>query len=322
MSRILLIGAGPLGRATLPHLLENGDEVLLATRSGTRLPGTTPITADITSPGFADAVPAVDGIIAASNFPYGTWARNWPPAITHMLALAEREHAVFVLAGSIYSYGPPAGPMRESDPLTATYTNGRMRTEVWQRTLATHRAGLIRATEIRGSDYVGVATGPNAHGGDRVLVPALAGRTVRPLGSPDQPHTWTATADFGRMLARAVHDESMWGRPWHVPSAPACTQRELISLALRLAGRTGDDAVPRIRAVPSWTVHAAGLVSPGMRGLADALYQFEAPFVMDDSDARTLLGETHTPLEETLSDAVAALDPSQPSFSHGAASRK
>ncbi|MEE1617979.1 hypothetical protein [Brachybacterium sp. J153] len=50
-----------------------------------------------------------------------------------------------------------------------------------------------------------------------------------------------------------------------------------------------------------------GLLSADTRRLAEATYQFTSPWLMDDRDARTLLGEDHTPLEVTLRAAMDAL---------------
>jgi hypothetical protein len=49
-----------------------------------------------------------------------------------------------------------------------------------------------------------------------------------------------------------------------------------------------------------------GWFSPVMRAIGQTSYQMEAPFICDDTDTRDLLGETHTPLEETLAGMVAA----------------
>lgn len=306
-TRVTLVGAGPLGRATLPHLIEHGDEVTLVTRSGSSLPGLAgTLAADVTVPGSLAAAPEADVLLVVCNFPYGRWPRDWPPAIAQLLELAARDHARVVLAGSLYSYArPPRGPMRADEPLVDTWVNGRLRREVWEQVLAARADGRIAgAVEVRGSDYVGPRTGPNAHGGDRVLQPALEGRTVRPLGNPDLPHAWTATADFGRLLARAAHDPAMEGRAWHVPNAPAVSLRELVTTALATVGRTD---TPRISPVPTVLLRAAGLFDVDTRRLAEATYQFTAPWLVDDTPARTELGETHTPLEESLRAAMLAL---------------
>ncbi|SJM54434.1 NAD-dependent epimerase/dehydratase family protein [Gulosibacter sp. 10] len=304
MTRTIVIGAGPIGRASAESLLSRGHEVAVVTRSGTRPPGTDAFVADITLPGTASRLPDAGAILLCANFPYGTWHRDWPPAIATAIAAAERTGAVLVIAGNLYAYGPSAAPFTERDPLAAEYRNGKVRAEVWRRALAAHEAGRIRAVEVRGSDYIGADTGPGAHGGDRLLRPVLAGRPASILGDPDQPHAWTSIDDFGRMLALAAEDERMQGRPWHVPNAPACSMRELARIALRAAGLARE---PGFRRLPRPLLRLLATFSPAMAGLRDAAYQFDAPFLVDDSDARTILGLDHTPLATTIAAAVRAL---------------
>lgn len=304
MSRITVIGAGPLGRAATASLTEQGADITVATRSGTALPGAQSVSADITAAAAVDALPTADAIIACCNFPYGAWQQNWPLAIEHLIAAAEQRQATLVIAGNLYAYGPSTGPFKETDPFRAEYRNGRVRAQVWRSALAAHDDGRIRATEIRGSDYIGPRTGGNTHGGDRLLRPAITGKTARILGDPDQPHSWTAVSDFGSLLARAATDASMWGRAWHVPTAAPVSIRELATLATRIAGVA---TAPKLQRLPRWLIHLLALASPAVAGLRDAAYQFDAPFVIDDTDARELLSLTATPLETTIEAAVRAL---------------
>ncbi|MGO1545369.1 MAG: NAD-dependent epimerase/dehydratase family protein [Gulosibacter sp.] len=310
MSRITVIGAGPLGRATTRALLDRGDEVTVVTRSATVIPGASAVAVDITAPGSTSQFPDSDAIVACCNFPYGAWHRHWPPAIENLIAAAKQQDATLVIAGNLYAYGESATPFKESDEFRANYRNGRVRAAVWKAALEAHTEGRIRTVEVRGSDYIGPHTGENAHGGERLLRPALEGKTASIVGDPDQLHTWTAVSDFGALLARATTDSQMWGRPWHVPNAPACTIRELAAQALEISAdenRIPVSAPPRIRKMPRALLSILSLVSPAMAGIRDAAYQFDAPFLVDDSDARTQLGVTHTPLRETLTEAVRAL---------------
>ncbi|MDJ1372555.1 NAD-dependent epimerase/dehydratase family protein [Gulosibacter molinativorax] len=312
MSHIIVLGAGPLGRAATAALLDRGDAVTVATRSGTVLPGAAAIQADVTDSESMASLPKFDAIVACVNFPYGQWQQNWPPAIDNLIALAERLDAPLVIAGNLYSYGPSATAFKETDDMRATYRNGQIRADVWRKALAAHHAGRIRATEIRGSDYVGPNTGMSAHGGDRLLGPATTGKTAFIIGDPDQPHAWTATRDFGAMLARATTQEQMWGRPWHVPSAPPLTIRELSTLAAKLAG---NDAPPRILSMPRPLLRVLAPFNSAMSAILDASYQFDYPFRVDDTDARTLLGMTHTPIETTVAEAVRAMQAPEPASS-------
>ena len=318
MATTLIIGAGPLGRATAAHLIADDREVVVATRSGRALPGSESLALDITHPEAPEVIArlasdraGIAAIVAAFNWPYPRWAERWPPATEHLIAASERTGAPLVLVGNLYGYAAPGvgadgtpHALREDDPVEPPSKAGRIRAEVWRRILAAQTSGRIRATEIRGSDYIGPATGPYSHGGDRLMIPVLEGRVARPIGSADQPHSWTSTDDFGRMLARATHDERMLGRAWHVPNAPACTIRELAESALARDGRPGERA--RLQVVPAWAIAAMSPFAPFLRELHGLLYQFTRPFVVDDTAARTELGETNMSLETTLDAAIAA----------------
>ncbi|GAA2179236.1 NAD-dependent epimerase/dehydratase family protein [Brooklawnia cerclae] len=301
----LVVGAGPLGRSATAHLVADDHRVTLVTRSATSLPGARPLAADVTSADLPARLPDdIEAVVACCNFPYGRWDRYWPSAIRNLIAAAERSGAVLVLAGNLYAYAPPTRPMRETDPQTSTTINGRVRALVWSEAMTAHEAGRVRVVEVRGSDYVGPGAGANSHA-TRVVPAVLGGGTARPLGDPEQPHTWTAVDDFGRLLARATRDEAMWGRAWHVPSAPAVSMREYCNALRATAGLPGP---ARVSALPGWVVRSAGLVSADLRSVGQQLYQFERPFVMDDSDARTMLGESHTDFDQTLAAVVAQAD--------------
>ncbi|MCD7100705.1 NAD-dependent epimerase/dehydratase family protein [Pseudoclavibacter sp. 13-3] len=314
-SHALVIGAGPLGRATAEHLLHGGHAVTIAARHP--LPADDPVAAvgaasarlDVTTPESQDAVAALrpDAIVACCNWPYQQWQQMWPRAVQNLIAMAERSDAVLVLAGNLYTYARTADPLREDSLVDPPSALGRVRASVWEAVRVADAAGRIRGVEIRGSDYFGPGAGAGAHAGDRLVGPVLAGRTAYPIGDPDQPHTWTAIADMGRLLARAAFDPLMWARTWHVPSAPACTLRDLATEILRaqteLEDRDPTDVGPRLRPVPTWMLAALGVVSPMLRQMRTVSYQFTAPFVMDDSAARAELGEQETPLAETV-DAV------------------
>ena len=150
---------------------------------------------------------------------------------------------------------------------------------------AAHQAGLIRAVEVRGSDYMGAGPGDYAHV-PRVIAKALQGKTVGVLGSTDQPHTWTDIRDMGRALATVATEESAWGRVWHAPSNPPRTQAEAINDVLASVG-----AKPvTVRAMPNVVLTIAAPFVPILRELRETLYQFTSPYVMDSSAITAAFG--------------------------------
>ena len=94
---------------------------------------------------------------------------------------------MLVTIGNLYGYGPVDGPMTEDTPLAATGAKGRVRNRMWADALAAHRAGRVRVTEVRGSDYVGAGRHlaaddwccPGCSRGQRVVLPVDCGRPAQ-----------------------------------------------------------------------------------------------------------------------------------------------
>ena len=298
MAHHLILGAGPVGRATATLLSRDGHDVTLASRSGSgvAIDGVRRLALDAAD--TAALVAAADGQDALYNClnpAYHRWVTDWPPLANGLLAAAERSGAVLVTASNLYAYGPVSGPMMEGMPDASTEAKGRVRARMWADALAAHTSGRLRAVEVRASDYLG----PGVGGGGALtrLVPALRqGKRPLVLGSPDQPHTWTDVRDVARTLVAVAGIESAWGRVWHVPSSEPRTQREALTEIAAVLGRPL--ASPRVMGVRS--LRTLGLFSPLLRELAGTVYQFTGPFVMDSTAAQRVLGLAPTAWAETV----------------------
>lgn len=314
MSRHTVLGKGPIGRTLAAHLAAAGHEVHVLSRSGPR-PGT-PTRTEHPGGGTVEhhRVDGTDADLLTAhtqgsaalyncvNPAYHRWVEDWPPVAEALLTAAERTGAVLVITGNHYGYGAATPHMHEDDALASRETKGRVRARMWQDALARHEAGRVRVTEVRGGDYLGPGTEPHAHLGARALTPLLAGRTLRPVGSADQPHTWTYLPDFAAAMVRAGELPAAWGRPWHVPSPAPLTYREAVE---RFAAAAGVP-VPRIAPVPVWALRVAGVVQPMLREIAAVSYQFTAPFVADDATSRRALGLEATGWDEIVRTTLAA----------------
>jgi nucleoside-diphosphate-sugar epimerase len=245
------------------------------------------------------------------NPAYHRWTTDWPPIAAALLAAAEQSGAVLAITGNLYGYGPVAGPLTEDVPLAATGRKGRVRAAMWADALKAHRAGRVRTFEVRGSDYLGGNSLLSA-----VVTPALrTGRTAWVPADLDAPHTWTNVRDVARLLVAAADDPTAWGRPWHVPSAPPASIRELAAIAAAQLGTTA-----RLRPVPYPVLWSAGLAVPLMRELRETQHQFRAPFVLDSSAAQRHFGLAPQPLEESVRLDLA--NPRDPRATSAAAARR
>ena len=111
MARHLIIGAGPIGRATTTALQKRGHTVTIATRSGTRYGSAESVTLDATdTPALTRAATGCDSIIVCTNPPYHQWAKEWPPIIDSVVRAGRRypRHALCSWETSTPSGGLPA----------------------------------------------------------------------------------------------------------------------------------------------------------------------------------------------------------------------
>jgi nucleoside-diphosphate-sugar epimerase len=302
MGKHLIVGAGPVGAATARLLAERGEEVVVVTRSGSgAAPGIGTARLDATdAAALGELASGAAVLYNCANPAYHRWATDWPPLAAALLDAAERSGAVLATVGNLYPYGAVTAPMTEQTPMNPNSVKGRVRAQMWSDALARHRAGRIRATEVRGSDYIGHRS--QSLMGDRVVPRLLAGRGVQVPRSADTAHSWTFTWDVARLLVAVGEDERAWGSPWHVPSNAPRSQREVIGDLASAAGV----APVKVGEIPGVALKALGLVNPTVRALGEVAYQLEQPFVIDSSAAEKAFGLEPTPWAEGLARTVDA----------------
>jgi hypothetical protein len=61
----------------------------------------------------------------------------------------------------------------------------------------------------------------------------------------------------------------------------------------------------KVTKVPTVALRVLGLFSTDVRELPKTLYQFEAPFIIDDSETRHTFGLEPTPWDEVLTSTIA-----------------
>ena len=303
MGTHLVIGAGAVGTEVARRLAVSGHEVVVVTRggSGPTLAGIRNVAADASSvDALLAAAPRADALYNCVNPEYHRWAQDWPPLASAFLSYAERTGAVLATCSNLYGYGPVDGPITESLPLAAVGTKGKVRAAMWRDAQALHDAGRIRATEVRGSDYIWPGD-QSLVGSARVVPRILAGKSVSLIGSVDAEHSWTYPVDVARLLIEVAANERAWGRAWHVPTNPARTQRQVIDDLADAAGV----AHVRVSQLSPFITGLLGLFNPAIRELKETAYQRDRAFVMDDSAARTTFGIEPTPWSEILKVVIA-----------------
>lgn len=307
MSLHVIVGGGATGVATAQLLAGRGEQVRIVTRrgSGPEHPAIERIAADATDSDRLGALAVgATALYNCANPQYHRWLTDWPPLASSFLTAAERSGATLVTLSCLYGYGPVDGPMTEETPLAATHPKLRMRADMWRDALAAHRAGRIRATEVRASDYLQANSILTFALGE----PLLAGRRAYSPAPLDQPHSWTSINDVASILATAAGDERAWGKAWHVPTTAPLTVREL---ATRFTEASGLPA-PKLTTIPRPALWATGLFSPMVRELRTTRYQFDRPFVLDSSAATRTFGLRPEPIDHALRETARLLSPAVP----------
>ncbi len=302
MSEHVIVGAGAVGSAVATLLAERGEHVRLISRRGTgpECAGIERVAADATDTQRLTELAAGAAVLYnCANPQYHRWFTDWPPLASALLTTAARTGAVLAAMSNVYGYGPVRGPISQQAPAAATHPKLRLREQMWQDALAAHRAGRIRATEVRASDYI-EQNGLLSFGLGKAL---LAGRRAYSPAPLDVPHSWTAIADCARALITVAADVRAYGQAWLVPTGPALTVRQL---AARFAEANGTPAA-KLTAIPYPVLWAYGEFSPMVKELRTTRYQFTAPFVIDASATTQTFGLQPTPIDDALRDAAARL---------------
>lgn len=300
MAKHVIVGAGTIGASTARVLVERGHEVVVVSRRGTPVEGTTGVAADAADgTRLAEIAHGADALYNCANPQrYHTWSKAWPPIANALLQAAEASGAVLVTMSNLYGYGAVDEPMREDTPFRPTTVKGWIRARMWRDAKELHDAGRIRATEARASDYVGA--GPMSVLDTVVLSKIATGGRPIWLGDPDAPHSWTYTADAGQTMAALGTDERAWGRPWHVPTNPAISAREAAVRAAELIGA----AKPKLTRVPYAAFWASGVVNRDYRAMREMQYQFTRPFHLDSAYTEKTFGLAPTPMDDALRDVT------------------
>ncbi len=294
----LIFGNGPVSKAVVSELLRQGKQVRVVNRSGkaTVPAGVRVLKGDATDPASTREVCQGASVVYQCAQPsYTQWPQLYPAYQAGIIEGAAAANAKLVVAENLYMYGPVSGPIHEDLPFAATTRKGIVRAKMAQALMEAHKAGKVRATAGRASDFFGPEAGEQGSFGDRIIPPMLAGKKVSGLGNIDLPHTYSYVEDFGKGLAiLGTHDEA-FGQAWHISHAPTTTTRDMLTMFFQQAGLT-----PKIGATPDIMIKMLGLFVPVIREVGEMLYEFNKPFVVDNSRFDRAFGNIATPHEEAI----------------------
>jgi hypothetical protein len=188
-----------------------------------------------------------------------------------------------VVLDNLYMLGRTGGkPMNEQTPSNPCSKKGEVRARVADQLFDAHLQGRVSVVCGRAADFYG-PRGKMTLFGDYFWKPVLAGKTAMSSANLDMIHTYHYIPDVARGLATlgAAKDDVL-GQAWMLPCQPAVTTREQ---ARRFEPYLGHPA--QLGTISGWMLTGLGWFVPMMRELSEMTYQWDEPFVVDDSHFRS-----------------------------------
>src|SRR5215210_5183080 len=298
----VVYGTGAVGMAVMDTLVQNGRRVRMVNRSGrASVPESVEVVGgDAADPTFTrEASAGASVVYFALNPPYDKWPELFPPLQAGVLEGAASAGARLIAIENLYMYGLTGGRLLTEDlPHAPNTRKGTIRARMSEELMEAHTSGRVQVAIGRASDFFGPRVLVSA-AGEQVFGRAVEGKSAQVAGDPDQPHTYTYAPDIGKGLAILGEREEALGQVWHLPSPETLTTRQFVEMIFEEAGKPA-----RIQAAPKILLRAIGLFNPGMREMIEMLYEFEEPFVVDDSKFEEAFGEQAMPLRESIQGTV------------------
>ena len=294
----VIVGSGPVGSGVAKLLVNMGIGVTVVTRRGSNLRHPLIVNAigDASDNDFLTSIALGSSVIYnCANPAYHRWRTDWPPIHESLMIAAEKSGAVLVMTDNFYSFdSKTVMPMRENTPMNSLGAKGLVIATMSRDLLEAHKCGRIRATLARASDFFGPNVYISQFGEQRIRAILESGR-VLVLGDLDMAHSLSYIPDVAQTLVTIANNENAWGKTWHVPNAPAVTQREAINLLAKFFDRT-----VQLAETKKLNVYLKSFAHRHERELLEILWQWEQPFYTDCSITESTFGIKPTPLEEAL----------------------
>ena len=302
-NEIVMLGYGPVGRATVAALLAKGRAVRVAQRSRPAdLAAAVPFTpCDVLDAGSVrTAIEGAAQVAVAIGFEYlgAVWEKVWPVAMQNLLDACAAENIRMVFLDNLYMYGPQHAPLVETMPLSDRKRKPAARariTRMWQ------QDRRVRVAALRAPDFYGPGV-LLSHVGETGLAAIAKGKAASFVFPPDQPHDFAYIPDIGRAMVSLLDaDDAAFGQVWHMPCAPTLTSRQILAMGARAAG------VPlKLRTIPPFLLDMLAPFVPFLRELREMRFQWDRPYRVDAAKWKARFWSDATPFETGVAATIAS----------------
>ncbi|MFJ7374690.1 NAD-dependent epimerase/dehydratase family protein [Lysinibacillus capsici] len=298
-----IFGTGPLGLAIMDQLIQENKKVLLVNRSGK---ANAPQSVKIIKGDATKLESVIDicnsykisVIYHCLGLPYSSWSDLFPLMMSNIIEAASIHNIKIVYADNLYAYGPQNKSLHENDPYNTIGKKTKVRAEVATKLMNAHKAGKVKATIGRGTDFFGPRVKTSALG-EQVIKNLMLGKPADVLGNPDAKHSYIFIRDFAKGLIILGENEEAFGEIWHIPTNEPTTTRLIVQ---KIAEELGTTA--KFRVAGKFIVNIAGIFNSDMRELKELMYQHLHDFVVDSEKFQRKFSFSNTPQEEAIYQTV------------------
>jgi nucleoside-diphosphate-sugar epimerase len=298
----VVLGNGQIGSLLASALLARGHRVRVVRRGppGAAAERLEWASGDLADRAFARSVAQGASVVYDTTSPaYDAWHTDLLPLSRGVIEAAAAAGAKLVALDNLYMYGRTHGPIAEDSPVAPCSRKGELRARMAEERAAAHARGDVRITTGRASDFFGPGVVRQTTLGERFYTRVFAGQSAECFGDPDAPHSLSYAPDVARALVTLGEREEALGAVWHLPVNPAESMRRTVA---RMALALGFPI--RVTRVPRMALRAMGLFMPMAREVAEMAYQWDAPYVVDDSRFRAAFGGATTPIETVVAETA------------------
>lgn len=274
---VVLGGTGVVGRETISALTALDLPVTSVSRSGRAILGAASVSADLLDPeAVARAVESTAVAYLTVGLPYtlSAWRDQWPIVLQNAINACLQNNTHLVYFDNVYAYGQAHQPMTEVTPVRPSSKKGKVRAALLAQLESAGTERGLQYTVGRSADFYGPGASTsifNLFALDKVR----AGKGPTWLFDAGQPHSMTYTPDIGKALAVLGTDPRAKGRVWHLPTAPALTGEQHMTLATH--------GPARHRTMSPVMVRLGALFSSAARESLEMAYQNTQPYLFDAS---------------------------------------
>lgn len=289
-----ILGTGGIGRALMAEAVRLGHQIVWINHSGTMdealPPGVSFVRADAAKP--AELAPAIAGCQAlffCAAAPRAEWLASQESLVQGTIQACADSGVPLVYLDTLDAYGNHEGcPLSESSPEHPVGPQAQLRARLAAGLRSAINTRRITACIARSPDVFG----PGCTGfplGDRVFGNLVAGKPLEFLGSMEVPHSFIYVKDLARSLLVMADNETAWGKTWHLPCPQPVRQ-------IQIRDMIRDSANKDVK----FKTIGKGLFDPVAREMAEFMYKYDNPFIINHSRFSVSFGERTTPLNTAV----------------------